>query len=175
MFRPVHRQRRLSALVLVATGLAAAAFVTAAFAASFTLKLAKHATVTNVKHVTTHPNVVANAKGMVVYTLSGDSRHHPQCTSKKCLRFWPPVTVKSAKQLSRATGVKGNLGTWRHNGFLQVTLDGHPLYTFLGDTKRGVATGEGIANFGGVWHVRMASPAGATTTAPPVGGGPGGY
>lgn len=176
MSRPVHGRRRASAFVIVATALAAAAFVSAAIAASFTLNVAKHATVTNFNtHKTTHANVVVNAKGRVIYTLSGDSKKHPECVkSSGCLAIWPPVTVSSLKHLSRASGVKGRLGTWKRLGFTQVTLDGHPLYTFFPDTKKGVATGEGIVHFGGTWHVRKAAPAGASSTPTPV-GGPVGY
>jgi predicted lipoprotein with Yx(FWY)xxD motif len=176
MSRTVHRRRRASAFVLVATALAADAFVSAALAASFTLKETKHATVTSVTTgKTTHPNVVVNAKGMVVYTLSGDSKKHPECVkSNHCLTFWPAVTVSSLKRLSKAPGIKGKLGTWKRLGFTQVTIDGHPLYTFIQDTKKGVATGEGLATFGGVWHVRKAAGAGGTP-APAPGTGPGGY
>ncbi|MEA2146802.1 MAG: hypothetical protein QOG59_2389 [Solirubrobacteraceae bacterium] len=175
MSRPVHRPRRASVFVIVATALAAAAFVSAAIAASFTLKVAKHATVTSTKTgKTTHPNVVVNAHGMVVYTLTGDSKKHPECVkSNMCLTFWPAVTVSSLKRLSKAPGIKGKLGTWKRFGFTQVTIDGHPLYTFSQDTKKGVATGEDLHSFGGVWHVRKATqPAPSTPT--PV-GGPGGY
>jgi predicted lipoprotein with Yx(FWY)xxD motif len=162
--------------VLVATALAAAAFVSAAIAASFTLKLTKHATVISVKGVTTHPNVVVNSKGRVVYTLTGDSRKHPECVkSNMCLTFWPPVTVSSLKHLSRASGVKGKLGTWKRFGFIQVTLDGHPLYTFSQDSKKGVATGEGLATFGGVWHVRKPAATSSPKPAVPTPPTPGGY
>jgi hypothetical protein len=35
-----------------------------------------------------------------------------------------------------------------------VTLNGHPIYTFAEDGgRRGRAEGDGIRNFGGVWHV----------------------
>lgn len=161
---------RVTAVASLVTLVAVAAFVTAAVAASFTLKVAKHAKVTNfVSHAVTHPNVVVNSKGMVVYTLTGDSKKHPECVkSNGCLAIWPPVTVSSIKRLSRASGVKGKLGTWKRNGFIQVTLDGHPLYTFVEDTHKGVAVGEGIVHFGGTWHVRMAK--GSTTTKAPVAG-----
>ena len=151
-------RRRPTWVVLLATAIAAGALATAAVAASFTLKVAKHATVTNTAGKTTHPNVVVNRKGLVVYTLTGDSRKHPECVkSNGCFMFWPPVTVKSLKSLSKAHGVKGKLGTWKRNGFIQVTLGGHPLYTYAGDTQRDVATGEGIVTFGGTWHVRLAA------------------
>jgi predicted lipoprotein with Yx(FWY)xxD motif len=33
---------------------------------------------------------------------------------------------------------------------MQVEYNGHPLYTFSGDSASGQTTGEG---FGGIWHV----------------------
>lgn len=180
MSRPIPRARapRSITIAVLAFTLIGAAVATAAVAKTFTLNVAKHAKVTNmVTGKTTHPNVVVNKRGFVLYTLTGDSRKHPECLSALCRSFWPPVTVKSAKALTRAPGVKGKLSTWRHNGFTQVMLDGHPLYTFKPDSKPRVATGEGIVNFGGTWHVRMAKPASSTS---PSGSGtptpwPGGY
>jgi hypothetical protein len=67
--------------------------------------------------------------------------------------FWPPVTVSSPRKLTKAAGIKGTLGTWHRNGFFQVTLNGHPLYTFSQDHQRRAATGEGLNTFGGIWHV----------------------
>jgi predicted lipoprotein with Yx(FWY)xxD motif len=46
------------------------------------------------------------------------------------------------------------VGTIRRDGFTQVTLNGKPVYTFVEDGgRRGEAQGDGIRNFGGVWHV----------------------
>ncbi len=172
------RPARLTPVAALAALIAAGALAAAALAATaFTLKVFRHATVTNQAAAkTTHANVVTNSKGMVVYTLTGDSRTHAQCTSSTCLKFWPPVTVKSVKRLTRAAGVKGKLGTWKHKGFIQVTIDGHPLYTFFADRRRGVATGEGLRSFGGTWHVRLAAGGGtvkAPAAAPPPSSGSG--
>src|SRR6185437_15548362 len=88
------------------------------------------------------------------YTLSGDTTKHPKCTKAGgCFQFWPPVTVSSAKGLSKAAGVKGKLGVFKRNGIMQVTLGGHPLYTFANDHKKNNATGEALMTFGGTWHV----------------------
>ena len=171
------RRRRLLAVSAIAV-LTAAVLASAAVAASFALKVAKHAKVTSVQGVTTHPNVVVNSKGRVVYTLTGDSRTHPECVkSNGCLAVWPPVTVKSVRAASKATGIKGKLGTWKRNGFIQLTLNGHPLYTFAGDTQKDVATGEGIQHFGGTWHVVKAAGASSATPAPatPAPSAGGGY
>jgi hypothetical protein len=44
-----------------------------------------------------------------------------------------------------------------------VTLAGHPLYTFIVDTKKNDATGEGIVHFGGTWHVIKSSSSSKTS------------
>ena len=119
--------------------------------------------------------IVVNSKGRAVYTLSGDTTKHPKCTKASgCFGFWPPVTVSSAKGLSKAAGVKGKLGTFKRNGIIQVTLGGHPLYTFANDRKKANATGQSLHSFGGIWHVVKdpaaggTSSTGSTTTSPPV-------
>jgi predicted lipoprotein with Yx(FWY)xxD motif len=35
----------------------------------------------------------------------------------------------------------------------QVTYNGHPLYTFTGDTKPGQTNGQGLNQFGALWFV----------------------
>jgi predicted lipoprotein with Yx(FWY)xxD motif len=157
------RSRNLRNLALVLVSVAAATsavLVGMALAKSFVLRVANNAKVVNTQAAVTHENIVVGSRGRAVYTLSGDSRHHAKCTqANSCLRFWPPVKVASARKLSGAHGVKGKLGVWHRNGFMQLTLGGHPLYTYAGDSRRHVATGEGIKGFGGTWHVVKASPA----------------
>ena len=47
----------------------------------------------------------------------------------------------------------GTLGTiTRSNGTKQATWNGHPLYTYVGDTAPGMAKGNGLNLSGGVWH-----------------------
>jgi predicted lipoprotein with Yx(FWY)xxD motif len=166
----VIRLRRVAtAVVSMFAGLAVAVLVSAAVARTFTLNVAKGASVTNANTlVTTHENIVTNSAGLAVYTLSGDSRAHPKCTKANgCFAVWPPVRVVSAGKLSKAAGIKGRLGSWRRNGFIQVTLNGHPLYTFVQD-KRHHATGEDITHFGGTWHVIKTS-GGSSATTPTTG------
>jgi predicted lipoprotein with Yx(FWY)xxD motif len=120
---------------------------------SFTLQLAKNAKVTNQSGMTKSESIAVTPHGFAVYTLSGDSAAHPKCTSANgCFGFWPPVKVKSAHGLTKPPGIKGRLGTWHRQGFLQLTLSGHPLYTFSADTQKDHATGEGVHGFGGIWH-----------------------
>ncbi len=172
MKRLLHTSRlnrpRAATLVLAATaGLLVAGLVGAAVARTFTLNIAKRATVRNANTgKTVTESIVVTSRGMAIYDLTGDSQRHPECTKgNTCLRFWPPVTVASLKSLSKAPGITGKLGTWRRNGFIQVTLGGHPLYRFIEDTRQHQATGEALRSFGGVWHViKPASTKPVTTT-----------
>jgi predicted lipoprotein with Yx(FWY)xxD motif len=154
---PIPRGRRRAAYAAVSLvagfgGVGAAALAGLASAKSpTTLGIAK-----NVPVKSNTENVVVNGHGVTVYTLSGDTARHLECTrANTCFQFWFPVRASSARaKLTAANGIKGKLGKLHRNGFYQVTLGGHPLYTFLGDAaKQRHATGEGIASFGGTWHV----------------------
>jgi predicted lipoprotein with Yx(FWY)xxD motif len=55
-------------------------------------------------------------------------------------------------------GVTGKLGTIkRTDGTIQATYDGRPLYTYIGDSAPGQATGNNINLNGGLWHEVLAS------------------
>jgi predicted lipoprotein with Yx(FWY)xxD motif len=159
------RDRGRRTLVAGAVVVAMLAVAAVAIAKTFTLNVAKNATVTNMTTmVTKHENIAVNGRGFAVYWLSGDSKSHPKCTqANRCFKFWPPVTASSAKALSKAAGISGKLTSWSRNGFVQAVLGGHPIYTFAPDTKKHDATGEGVVGFGGTWHVVTAS--GAKTPA----------
>jgi predicted lipoprotein with Yx(FWY)xxD motif len=166
------RRRRIAVFATAALAVVAtAALISSALARTFTLQIAKGAKVTNTTGTTKLENIVVNSRGFAVYTLTGDSKSHPECVmSNGCLAVWPAVTVSSAKKLSRASGIHGKLGTWHRNGFTQVTLNGHPLYTFSVDISqhsRHHALGEGIVHFGGTWHViKTSSSSSSTMTSP---------
>jgi predicted lipoprotein with Yx(FWY)xxD motif len=124
------------------------------------------------EHVGTKTEPVAvDQSGKAVYELLPETTTKLLCT-KACLKFWPPVTVAKGADLSAATGVKGKLGTFKRGSELQVTLNGHPLYTFSLDKVKGTAKGDGVMGFGGTWHVFKEGKAAVsmnpptTTTAP---------
>jgi predicted lipoprotein with Yx(FWY)xxD motif len=160
------RLKTTGLVVVAAAGFATAALVGVAAATTFTLNVAKGAKVTNQMGMTTHENIVVGLKKRAVYSLTGDSKSHPECkASNHCFKFWPPVTVKPGTKPTKATGVKGKLSLWKRNGFSQVVLGGHPLYFYSGDSAPANATGEGIVSFGGTWHVTKAdASAGSGTT-----------
>jgi predicted lipoprotein with Yx(FWY)xxD motif len=70
-------------------------------------------------------------------------------------------------------GVTGTFATiTRSGGAVQATFDGHPLYTFAGDTAPGQGNGNGVNAFGGLWH--EITPSGTAPAASSSSGG-GGY
>jgi predicted lipoprotein with Yx(FWY)xxD motif len=63
----------------------------------------------------------------------------------------------------------------RSDGSKQAAYDGHPLYTYVGDTAPGQAKGNGLNLSGGVWHEMTASggaaPAPSASQSSSAGGG----
>jgi predicted lipoprotein with Yx(FWY)xxD motif len=151
--------RTLAAILAGALGAMCALFVGLAVAKSFTLRVQANAPVTNINTgAMKHESIVVNSKRLAVYALSGETAHHLLCTKANgCFDIWPPVTVASAKKLSKAPGIKGKLGTLKRGRQLQATLGGHPLYTYSGDTPGAGSAYEGAKSFGGTWHVIAAS------------------
>ena len=130
-----NRLRMLLALLAVA----AAAAVLAACSSSGTGSL-KTATIGGA-------TVLTDAKGFTLYSFAPDTPTKSNCNGT-CAQNWPPVQGPA-----KASGVTGTFGTIkRSDGSVQATFDGHPLYTFVGDTAPGQAKGNGLNASGGVWH-----------------------
>ncbi len=88
--------------------------------------------------------VLADAKGMTLYTFDKDMKGMSMC-SGKCAMNWPPLAADAgAKPMGDWTIVK------RDEDSKQWAFNGKPLYTFAKDTKPGDTNGEGV---GSVWHV----------------------
>jgi predicted lipoprotein with Yx(FWY)xxD motif len=159
-----------------------------AVASSATLRVKKNVHVTNaptasfaVKAVNTHEAVAVGATGYAVYTFQGETTHHLICkktnsAATNCWAFWPPVSVSSARGLSKQAGIKGKLGTFRNHGTLQLTLGGQPLYYFTPDLQsgnKGRATGDELKSYGSIWHIVKAHVGGTTGSGSPGTGGSG--
>ena len=83
---------------------------------------------------------------------STGSPRTPRATSKcygSCAAYWPPVTGTAAA----SPGLPGRIGTiTRTGGARQLTYNGHPLYTYIGDSAPGQAKGNNLNLNGGLWH-----------------------
>jgi predicted lipoprotein with Yx(FWY)xxD motif len=115
--------------------------------------------------------VLTNAQGFTLYWFAPDTSTTSNCNGS-CATFWPPVKGPAAA----GTGVTGKLGTiTRADGSTQATYDGHPLYTYKGDTAPGQDKGNGLNISGGLWHDVTASGAAAPAPATSTSSGGGGY
>jgi predicted lipoprotein with Yx(FWY)xxD motif len=90
--------------------------------------------------------VVVDGKGRTVYQFDDDrvGAAKSACTGV-CVGLWPELTTTSSAP--KGSGVTGTVGTApTTGGARQLTLDGHRLYTFSGDTKPGQVNGEAFQN-----------------------------
>jgi predicted lipoprotein with Yx(FWY)xxD motif len=91
--------------------------------------------------------VLTDANGRTLYWFAPDTPATSRCTGS-CALYWPPVTGDP----QAGPGVTGKLGTiTRPNGGREATYNGHPLYTYVGDTASGQAKGNNLDLNGGLW------------------------
>jgi predicted lipoprotein with Yx(FWY)xxD motif len=92
--------------------------------------------------------VLTNAKGLTLYWFAPDTPTSSKCTGS-CAAYWPPAFGHP----EAGPGVTGKLGTITRSGHaVQATYDGHPLYTYIGDSGPGQANGDNLDLNGGFWH-----------------------
>lgn len=116
--------------------------------------------------------VLVDSKGMTLYSLSGERAGKWICTSAGCLKAWPPLIAKAGSAPNGSVGSLRTVG--RPGGSMQVTYQGRPLYTFVGDQKPGDAKGQGIKDRGSTWSTAGAaagSAPAASTSSSSSGGG----
>ena len=115
--------------------------------------------------------VLTNAKGLTLYSFVPDTSTQSKCNGS-CAHFWPPVKGP----VTAGAGVTGKLGTIkRADGSTQATYNGHPLYTYVGDTAPGQNKGNGLNLSGGIWHEVTASGAAAPAATAAQNSSGGGY
>jgi predicted lipoprotein with Yx(FWY)xxD motif len=93
--------------------------------------------------------ILTTAQGLTLYYRTTDRPPTTVC-SGGCASAWPPLLVSGSSSPTSATSLPGKLSVQTDANGTQVEYNGHPLYTFSGDTGPGQTTGEG---FGGIWHV----------------------
>jgi predicted lipoprotein with Yx(FWY)xxD motif len=96
--------------------------------------------------------ILVNSRGFTIYAFTKDGRNRDNCAaSRPCITVWPPVTTGGGP--IAGPGVRASLlGTIPlKGGGRQVTYAGHPLYTYIADTRPGQTTFVNILQFGGRW------------------------
>ena len=97
--------------------------------------------------------VLTNSKGLTLYSFAPDTPTTSKCYGS-CAAYWPPAIGAAAA----GSGLPGKTGTIkRTDGSLQLTYNGHPLYTYIGDSAPGQANGNNLNLNGGLWHEVPAS------------------
>jgi predicted lipoprotein with Yx(FWY)xxD motif len=97
--------------------------------------------------------VLADANGRTLYWFAPDTAARSACYGS-CAAYWPPVKGPA----TAGPGVTGKLSVLtRSDGSAQAAYDGHPLYTYVGDSAPGQANGNGLNLNGGLWHEVTAS------------------
>lgn len=103
-----------------------------------------------VRVATAEALVIADARGMSLYTYDQDTSRSASCADP-CAASWPAAI---ADRTSRPDGDWSLLG--RADGTRQWRYRGAPLYRFAKDKAVGEAAGDGAG--GGAWHVAVFRP-----------------
>jgi len=144
-----HRTHPSIRLVLLATALVALLVSAAAGAGQANKRVAKQA-----ENPTLGRTILTTTRGRTLYGLSAETKGRFICTGT-CLSTWHPLVVPAGV---KPTGPVKLATIERPDGRTQVTFEGHPLYSFAGDSKAGDVNGEGIKDVG-TWHAATTSKA----------------
>jgi len=93
--------------------------------------------------------MLTNDKGFTLYYLKADSASQVAC-SGSCAKIWPPLLQTGSGIPTGPGSLPGKLSAIATANGYQVEYNGHPLYTYSGDTAPGQTNGQGIK---GVWFV----------------------
>jgi predicted lipoprotein with Yx(FWY)xxD motif len=124
-------------------------------------------------HSTSQGTVLSTAQGKTIYWFAIDTPTTSNC-SGSCATFWPPVI--GTPTAMAGTSLPHGFGTiTRSGGQIQATYDGHPLYTYMGDTSAGQDSGNGKNLSGGLWWAMTPTGAKLSASSGTSAGGGGGY
>jgi predicted lipoprotein with Yx(FWY)xxD motif len=100
--------------------------------------------------------ILVDSKGETLYLFQADKGPASTC-SGACASVWPPLRTTSTPIAGPGVSAAKLSTTKRSDGASEVTYNGHPLYTYLGDGAPGQTTGEGNQGFGAEWDVLSAA------------------
>lgn len=108
-------------------------------------------------------NVLTTDGGAVLYLFEPDAQRRVTCTGV-CAALWPPYrgTPTAAAGSDVQESLLGTVDS--PDGGTQVTYNGWPLYTYVGDVGPGQANGHGLDANGGLWYA--VAPVGAAAGNP---------
>jgi predicted lipoprotein with Yx(FWY)xxD motif len=95
--------------------------------------------------------VLVDSKGFVLYDFHKDKGTTSACYGQ-CAEVWPPLLTEGGPKPSNGASASMLGTTKRKDGTIQVTYNGHPLYTYVADKKPGEANGNDFSSFGAQWY-----------------------
>jgi predicted lipoprotein with Yx(FWY)xxD motif len=95
--------------------------------------------------------ILVDSEGRTLYDFHKDKGGTSSCYGA-CAGAWPPLLTEGDPQ-AQGAAERSMLGTTkRKDGTVQVTYNGWPLYTYVGDQGPGEANGNDIDQFGAEWY-----------------------
>lgn len=92
--------------------------------------------------------ILTNGQGMTLYYRTSDTS--ASVCSGACAQIWPPLLFTGSGTPGSPGSLSGSVAVSTDANGQQVEYNGHPLYTYTGDTAPGQMNGEGYM---GVWFV----------------------
>ncbi|MDI2124628.1 COG4315 family predicted lipoprotein [Yinghuangia seranimata] len=96
--------------------------------------------------------VLVDAKSKTLYLFEADTSSTSTCYDS-CAAAWPPALVTGTPTAGSGVDQSKLSTTTRQDGGTQLVYNGHPLYTYTGDTASGQANGEESTAFGAKWYL----------------------
>ena len=98
--------------------------------------------------------ILVTSEGLTLYDFHKDKGSQSACYDA-CAAAWPPLLTEGNPQ-AQGPAERSMLGTTkRKDGTVQVTYNGWPLYTYVGDKGPGEANGNDFSQFGAQWYALM--------------------
>jgi len=96
--------------------------------------------------------LLVDGSGRTLYLFEGDTGATSTCEDA-CAQAWPPLLAPGTPSAGSGASAAELGTTTRTDGTTEVTYHGHPLYTYVADTKAGDTNGQGLNQFGAKWYV----------------------
>jgi predicted lipoprotein with Yx(FWY)xxD motif len=145
---------RAACIVLAVTLLAAATWTTVSSAG------AKSSVSVSTRSVHGLGTILVDSRGRTLYMFVPDKQKKVTCKSTSCQAAWPPLKLTGAKAVAAGKAKQSLISSDPNPAGGKVVTYAHwPLYTYIGDTKPGQASGQALNLNGGLWYVL--SPSGA--------------
>jgi predicted lipoprotein with Yx(FWY)xxD motif len=100
--------------------------------------------------------ILVDGRGRTLYLFEADKGAMSNCAGA-CAEAWPPLAITGKPTVGAGVDAAKLGTTKRADGSTEITYNGHPLYTYAGDTAPGETSGQGIDGFGAEWYVLSAA------------------